>query len=439
MATRVVRLSLVCVLVAVAFASSLRIPPISRADGPRTPVVLVLQQGLDDYAGTTDAYIDRWLPERSWPGGDWLMITASEDRAALLRFDLSDQVPEGSTVHSATLEVYATGRTKILNQRVAAYTLLRPWSETEVTWRRSSVGQPWATPGCNAAEEDREGTPIDAIQVTATQQWYRFNLTRLVQRWANDPATNQGVLLKGVYEGQPAEYMFLTSESGQTALRPILRIEYTPGTMPVDAGAALVRFDPTAKSVSSTNAPVTVDVYVEGVSSLGGFQFVVGFDPSVVRAQQATLSSWVTAGTRSFSVLGPQLDNAAGRITFGAFSYGAEPAPGGPGTMATLTFMPVAHGTSVLRLEHVQIADPEGAPYGISVRDGSIVVLAGLIGDVDGDCDIDVTDIMAIANHWGSRRGDAAFEARFDLDADDDIDVNDIMLVASHWGESCGS
>ena len=57
-----------------------------------------------------------------------------------------------------------------------------------------------------------------------------------------------------------------------------------------------------------------------------------------------------------------------------------------------------------------------------------------LLGDLDHDCDVDITDIMLVAACWHST--DPAC-AQYDLDDDGDIDIVDIMLVAVHWGKSC--
>jgi hypothetical protein len=68
----------------------------------------------------------------------------------------------------------------------------------------------------------------------------------------------------------------------------------------------------------------------------------------------------------------------------------------------------------------------------------SLIVWPGLPGDMDGDCDVDIVDVMLVASRWNSAPGNPRYDARYDVDADGDIDVVDIMLVAAHWNEACG-
>lgn len=189
---------------------------------------IVLQEGAAGYAGTTDVYIDNWNPDTNYGGSDWLMVTAAESRSGLIRFDLLGYIPPGATIHHATLELYASERSRELTERIGVYFVRRHWTEGEGTWNQATAGHYWGSPGCNDLVTDRDPVASDIVSVFAVEQWYSFDITAMVRQWMNEPALNYGLLLKGINDGQPIEYMFLSSDSGRTILRPILRIEYTP-------------------------------------------------------------------------------------------------------------------------------------------------------------------------------------------------------------------
>jgi hypothetical protein len=56
--------------------------------------------------------------------------------------------------------------------------------------------------------------------------------------------------------------------------------------------------------------------------------------------------------------------------------------------------------------------------------------------DFNGSGEVDVGDILLVANCW--RSTDSGCD-RYNLDGDDDIDIVDIMLVAAQWGRRCGA
>lgn len=65
---------------------------------------------------------------------------------------------------------------------------------------------------------------------------------------------------------------------------------------------------------------------------------------------------------------------------------------------------------------------------------GSIFIT--IPGDVDGDCDVDIYDIVLMGGAYGAKYGDEKFIANCDIDTDDDIDIYDIVIACGNYGES---
>jgi len=198
---------------------------------------------------------------------------------------------------------------------------------------------------------------------------------------------------------------------------------------------SVVWIDPPEKSVYPNSEPFTITVAISDVVDLAGFQFTMAYSPTVVHVEDVVLGDFLESTGRTASPVGPVIDNEAGMVTFGAYSFGTEPAPDGSGVLATMTLSPHASGESALHLQNVQVGNtvPEAIP--VSTQDGHVRVC--IFGDVNCDCRVDIVDIMLVAIHWNTFVGDPDYDPTYDLDGDGDIDIMDILLVAAHWGETC--
>jgi len=59
------------------------------------------------------------------------------------------------------------------------------------------------------------------------------------------------------------------------------------------------------------------------------------------------------------------------------------------------------------------------------------------LGDVNADCQVDMTDIMAVVSRWKLQRGDPDYLKAGDLNDDGLINVADIQMAAAQWGVAC--
>jgi hypothetical protein len=64
------------------------------------------------------------------------------------------------------------------------------------------------------------------------------------------------------------------------------------------------------------------------------------------------------------------------------------------------------------------------------------IVMVTIKGDVDGDFDVDIYDVVKIAGIYGSTRSALEFNPNSDLDDDGEITIYDVVLCARHYGDT---
>jgi len=65
--------------------------------------------------------------------------------------------------------------------------------------------------------------------------------------------------------------------------------------------------------------------------------------------------------------------------------------------------------------------------------DGTIIIT--IVGDVDGDRDVDIYDIVRMAGVYGVSQPDPRYDPNCDIDGDGDIDIYDIVAAAGNYGQ----
>jgi len=130
-----------------------------------------------------------------------------------------------------------------------------------------------------------------------------------------------------------------------------------PAWGPQSAAVAdpVIRFSPSSRT-AETGASFSVDIMVDNVVDLGGYDFTVAFNPAVVHVQGVTLGPFLGSTGRSAFPVGPSIDNVGGQVSFGAFSFGGA-GPNGTGTIASVTLQAVGAGSSDLTFTQAQLTD----------------------------------------------------------------------------------
>jgi len=146
---------------------------------------------------------------------------------------------------------------------------------------------------------------------------------------------------------------------------------------------ATLRVDPVAQIVVPAQA-FTVTIRIDGVQSLGGFEFELGYDRTVVQVVTITVGNFLSIPDRETIPLGPIIDNESGRAIFGAVSYGAGAGgSGNDGLLATVQLIAQSTGSTTLSLTNVQLVSTSAIRIPSQTQSGSVTLLAG-VGAIRG-------------------------------------------------------
>ena len=172
-------------------------------------------------------------------------VTREENkRRALIKFDLSEAVPEGVTVESAQI-VLVPSLVKTAGTTVTLHTLTAEWGEGtsdaegpegkgaqatdgDATWIMTSLGgKPWEKPGGDYASETLASATVnmgtDAIFESP-------DLTVVVNDWILDPESNHGVIVIGEESQSPTGVRFNSREFSDSETWPKLKLYFQGAT-----------------------------------------------------------------------------------------------------------------------------------------------------------------------------------------------------------------
>lgn len=227
---------------------------------------------------------------------------------------------------------------------------------------------------------------------------------------------------------------------------------------------------------------VNVDAYglAEG---LGAYSFTLSYDPATISSvQPCDIVFGVTgagasrgpvdeadtsaanpdcspdpgAGASGACAFSPILESLA---HFGCVSAGAAPGPEGDVRLASVLLVPVpilandllpvgGNGiVSTVDIASCRLIGSSGSPVPGSNGDGFVercgdvsLTVRILEGDLDQDCQVDVTDAQMVASRFGSFFGGTAYTKRFDVEPaahDLDVDIKDVQRILGRDQSTC--
>lgn len=185
--------------------------------------LIILQDGLDGYAGTNDTYLDAF--HTTFPKGNKEWINSSNVFNPLLRFDIfaneGGPVPEGANISYAALAVY---KSSYYNFTYRAYPVLIDWIESAATWIEADSGTPWNMLGAAGANSDYSTNGSPERYTEWEPGWIVMNVTDSVQAMSQGTQNNYGWQMLGT--GPNYQKTFRSSEyAADPMLRPKLIIQ----------------------------------------------------------------------------------------------------------------------------------------------------------------------------------------------------------------------
>lgn len=212
-------------MTAVSAATTLNVTPAGGGD------LIVLQDGLGGYAGTTDTYLDGY--QTIYPKGSLTeMNSIANLYNPLVRFAIFSNeggpVPKGAAISYAALAVY---KSSYYDYIYRAHPLLVNWVESKATWINAADGIPWHAPGAAGIGSDyaAEGSP--EAQTGWNPDWVVLDVTDSVQSMSLGEQPNYGWQLRG--NGINYHKIFRASEYlADPTLRPKLIIEIADNHRP---------------------------------------------------------------------------------------------------------------------------------------------------------------------------------------------------------------
>lgn len=187
------------------------------------------------YAANSAAAVkDTWVwSAEDFSHGHWGELranqTSAHDQRILIQFGDLSVIPANATINSARLELYRYDGFSSAPLTLDAHAITSAWAETVTHSTQPSYGA------------------IQSSATITTNGWYYWDLTALVQAWADGATTNNGV---AIYDHGTGFYQrFQSSDVGGlapfgpsppgAAFVPQLRIDYTVNPIPAPQSAML--------------------------------------------------------------------------------------------------------------------------------------------------------------------------------------------------------
>jgi PKD repeat protein len=193
---------------------------------------MVLQDGLNNYAGTEDTYLDGYAPTTARGTSEALNLTGNNH--PLVKFKVftteGGPVPAGRKVKDAKLALY---KYSAYDSVVGAKRVLKNWNEAEATWNKANATTDWGAAGAGQVGVDVATGEEPLVTMPWDPAWIEFPVTGDVENFRTAALANNGWQI-WYYWGNSNPRNFRSSEyAADTTKRPKLTVQYSGNSAPV--------------------------------------------------------------------------------------------------------------------------------------------------------------------------------------------------------------
>ncbi len=199
---------------------------------------------------------------------------------------------------------------------------------------------------------------------------------------------------------------------------------------------AVISVDPPIKS-GSANANFMVNVTITDVFNLYMWEVHISFDPDVLECTGVLEGPFLkSAGSTSWSMMQPNIDNVAGTIKATDFlKYYPPQGATGNGTLCTINFKVEVEGKTPLHFYKKELWTYDGmvlVPIELGVEDG----LFWFPGDADINGLADMYDFYMWREYFGKTTGEWPSDVNPDFNGDMLVDIEDFYLWRENFGKT---
>jgi len=153
------------------------------------------------------------------------------------------------------------------------------------------------------------------------------------------------------------DIMLVVGAWGKTCATPVAPVAGMGAALSPEAIAATSLHLSPATLEATAGTTVTWQVMIDEAVDLSSFEFRLAYDPSVLRAEAARLGPFLGTSGKPILPVGPEIDQATGRLHFGGTTLGDSAGATGSGHLADLVFRVVGPGSTTVAFTEVLMLD----------------------------------------------------------------------------------